>query len=205
MDIQLQDLIEKIKTEGIKTAEQQSSHLLKEAEHKANDIIAAAHKEASQIIAEAKNEMARFEQTAKQAVEQAGRNTILSLKTNIVKIFDELLEQETKAAFSQKVLEEVVVSLVKAWNKQQVSDIQVLLAPKDLKKIEKQLKSRLAAELKKGVELKPFAELGAGFRIGMKDGSVYYNFTDQGIAEILAEFLNPKISEIIQKAVEEES
>ena len=94
MDIQLQDLIEKIKTEGIKTAEQQSSHLLKEAEHKANDIIAAAHKEASQIIAEAKNEMARFEQTAKQAVEQAGRNTILSLKTNIVKISDQLMEQE---------------------------------------------------------------------------------------------------------------
>jgi V/A-type H+-transporting ATPase subunit E len=59
--------------------------------------------------------------------------------------------------------------------------------------------------LKKGIELKPFPELQAGFRIAMKDGSAYYNFSDQGIAEILAEYMNPRIAEIVQEAVEEES
>ena len=75
----------------------------------------------------------------------------------------------------------------------------------DLEKLEKQLKSRLAGELKKGVELKPFPEIEAGFRIAMEDGSAYYNFTDQGIAEILAEFLNPKIAEIVQEATQKET
>lgn len=204
MDVQLQELIDKIKSEGIKTAEQESARVLKEAEHKANDIIAGAHKEASSIIAKAREEAQRFEQTAKEAVKQAGRNTILSLRTRITEIFDAVIAEETKQAYSLKVLEEVIVSLIKAWNKKQIPNLQVLLSASDLKKIEKQLKSRLAAELKKGVELKPFPELQAGFRIAMKDGSAYYNFSDQGVAEILAEYMNPRIAEIVQEAVEEE-
>ena len=201
MDVQLQELIDKIKSEGIKTAEEESARVLKEAEHKANDITADAHKEASNIIAKAKQEAHRFEQTAKEAVKQAGRNTILSLRTRITEIFDAVIAEETKQAYSLKVLEEAIVSL----NKEQIPNLQVLLSVSDLKKIENQLKSRLAAELKKGVELKPFPELQAGFRIAMKDGSAYYNFSDQGIAEILAEYMNPKIAEIVQEAVEEES
>ena len=205
MDVQLQELIDKIKSEGIKTAEQESARVLKEAEHKANDILADAHDEASSIIAKAKEEAHRFEQTAKEAVKQAGRNTILSLRTRVIEIFDAVIAEETKQAYSLKVLEEAIVSLIKAWSKEQVPNLQVLMSSSDLKKIEKQLKSRLAAELKKGVELKPFPQLQAGFRIAMKDGSAYYNFSDQGIAEILSEYLNPKIAEIVRETVEKES
>ena len=205
MDVQLQELIDKIKSEGIKTPEQESDRVLKEAEHKANAILADAHDEASSIIAKAKEEAHRFEQTAEEAVKQAGRNTILSLRTRVTEFFDAVIAEETKQAYSLKVLEEAIVSLIKAWSKEQVPNLQVLMSSSDLKKIEKQLKSRLAAELKKGVELKPFPELQAGFRIAMKAGSAYYNFSDQGIAEILAEYLNPKIAEIVRETVEKEN
>lgn len=205
MDVQLQELIDKIKSEGIKSAEKESARVLRNAQHKANDIIASAHDEASGIIGKAKEEIDRFEHTAKEAVKQAGRNTILSLRTRITELFDVLIAEQTKEAYTPKVLEEAIVSLIKSWSKEQIPNLRVLLSPSDLKKIEKQLKSRLAAELKKGVELKPFPELGAGFRIAMKDGSAYYNFTDQGIAEILAEYLNPKIAEIVQEAAQKEN
>jgi V/A-type H+-transporting ATPase subunit E len=205
MDVQLQELIDKIKTEGIKSAEQESARVLREAEHKANDIIAKAHDEASAIVAKANEEVKRFEQTAKDAVAQAGRNTILSLRARITELFDALIAEQTREAFTPKVLEEAIVSLIKAWSKEQVTNLQILLSASDLKKLEKQLKSRLAAELKKGVELKPFPEIKAGFRIAMEDGSAYYNFTDQGIAEILAEYLNPKIAEIVEEATQKES
>jgi V/A-type H+-transporting ATPase subunit E len=205
MEIQLQELIDKIKTEGIKTAEQESARLLHDAEKKANDIVAKAHDEASAIVAKGQDEIRRFEQTAKDAVTQAGRNTILSLRARITELFDALIAEQTKEAFTPKVLEEAIVSLIKSWSKKQVTDLQVLLSPSDLKKLENQLKGRLAGELKKGVELKPFPEIKAGFRIAMEDGSAYYNFTDQGIAEILAEYLNPKIAEIVQEATQKET
>jgi V/A-type H+-transporting ATPase subunit E len=205
MDVQLQELIDKIKSEGIKSAEKESARVLKEAQHKANDIISQAHNEASGIIAKAREEVKRFEHTAKDAVAQAGRNTILSLQRRITELFDALIAEQTKDAYTPKVLEEAIVSLIKSWSKEQIPNLQVLLSSSDLKKVEKQLKSRLAEELKKGVELKPFPEIQAGFRVAMKDGSAYYNFSDQGIAEILAEYLNPKIAEIVQEATQKES
>jgi V/A-type H+-transporting ATPase subunit E len=205
MDVQLQELIEKIKSEGIKSAEEESARVLREAQQKANDIVAEAHDKASGIIAKAKEEVQRFEYTAKDAVAQAGRNTILSLRTRITELFDALIEKQTRAAYTPEALEEAIVSLIKSWSKKQIPNLQVLLSSSDLKKVEKQLKSRLAEELKKGVELKPFPEIEAGFRIVMKDGSAYYNFTDQGIAEILAEYLNPKIAEIVQEATKKET
>jgi V/A-type H+-transporting ATPase subunit E len=205
MDIQLQELIDRIKSEGIKTAEQESARIIKEAQHKANDIVAGAHDEASGIVAKAKQQVQRFEQTATEAVQQAARNTILSLRTRVIEIFDALLAEQTGQAYSREVLQEAIVSLIKAWNKEQVANLEVLLSASDLKKIEKELKGRLSEELKKGLELKPFPELQAGFRIAMKDGSAYFNFSDQGIAEILSEYLNPKIAEIVQNAVEKEN
>jgi V/A-type H+-transporting ATPase subunit E len=205
MDVQLQELIEKIKSEGIKSAEEESARVLREAQQKANDIVAEAHDKASGIIAKAREEVQRFEYTAKDAVAQAGRNTILSLRTRITELFDALIEKQTRAAYTPEALEEAIVSLIKSWSKKQIPNLQVLLSSSDLKKVEKQLKSRLAEELKKGVELKPFPEIEAGFRIAMKDGSAYYNFTDQGIAEILAEYLNPKIAEIVQEATKKET
>ena len=205
MDVQLQELIEKIKSEGIKSAERESARVLRQAQNKANDIIAEAHKEASGIIAKAKEEVRRFEQTAKDAVAQAGRNTILSLRTRITELFDALIAEQTKEAYSPKVLEAAIVSLIRSWSKEQIPNVEILLSASDLKKVQKQLKSRLAAELKKGMELKPFPEIEAGFRVAMKDGSAYYNFTDQGIAEILAEYLNPKIAEIVQEATQKET
>jgi V/A-type H+-transporting ATPase subunit E len=205
MDIQLQELIDRIKSEGIKTAEQESARIIKEAQHKANDIVAGAHDEASGIVAKAKQQVQRFEQTATEAVQQAARNTILSLRMRVIEIFDALLAEQTGQAYSREVLQEAIVSLIKAWNKEQVANLEVLLSASDLKKIEKELKGRLSEELKKGLELKPFPELQAGFRIAMKDGSAYFNFSDQGIAEILSEYLNPKIAEIVQNAVEKEN
>jgi V/A-type H+-transporting ATPase subunit E len=81
----------------------------------------------------------------------------------------------------------------------------VLLPPAELKKIEGALRSSLAEELRKGMELKPFPALKAGFRIGMKDGSAYFDFTAEEIANILGEYLNPRLAELVEEAAKKES
>ena len=205
MDAQLQELIDKIKAEGVRTAEAEAHAIRSEAQKRADEIIAQAHKSSSEILANAKAEAGRFEQTAQEAVRQAARNTILSLRGKITEIFRALIERETEKVLTGKVLEEAIVTLIKGWNRQQVADLEVLLPPEELKRLEGALRSSLAEELKKGVEIKPLAGLKAGFRVGMKDGSAYYNFTSEGIAEILGEYVNPSLGELIQRAVDKES
>jgi vacuolar-type H+-ATPase subunit E/Vma4 len=38
-----------------------------------------------------------------------------------------------------------------------------------------------------------------GFRIGEKDGNVHYDFTPEGIAEILREYLNPRFARFLEE------
>lgn len=204
MDVQLQELIEKIKAEGIQAAEREAQRLHAEAEARSDQIVAAARKSAAQIVSEAQEQAARFEHNAREALSQAGRDLVLSLKERITAMFRALLERSSGEAYSPKALEEAVVGLVKAWAADQTADLQVLLPAEQLAGLEKALQARLAGEIKKGLDIRPLAGLQAGFRVGSKDGSVYYDFSDQGIAEILAEFLTPRLGELLLKAAEQE-
>lgn len=205
MDVQLNELIAKIKSEGVKNAEKEAASIIKQAEKKADEILAAAEKKASAHLAEAKAESSRFEQTARESLKQASRDVLLTLKERIIGLFEAVILQETREALSEKTLEEAIVSMIKAWKPSELAGLELLLSPEDLAGVEKKLRAALAAEFKKGVGIKPSARVQAGFQIGEKDGAAYYNFTDQGIAEILSDYLNPKIAECVNEAIQKES
>jgi len=202
MDVQLQELLDRIKNEGVKAAEDQAQRLRAEAQARSDEILASARKTAEKIVADARAEAARFEHNAREALRQAGRDLILSLKGRISALFEALVQKETRGAYTPQVLEEAVVGLVKAWASQQAADLRLLLPAAQLAGLEKTLQSRLAAEIKKGLQIAALPGLEAGFRVGLKDGSVYFDLSDLGIAQILAEFLTPKVAATIQAAVE---
>ncbi|MDR2589054.1 MAG: V-type ATP synthase subunit E [Spirochaetales bacterium] len=203
MDIQLKELIETIKKEGIDSADSKAAQIIAEAEAKGKAIVARAEEEASRLLADAKREIARGEQSSREALTQAARDLLLSLQKRITALFDSVVKTEAAAALQGKALEDTVAHIVKAWADKGASDIEVLLPQAELAKIDSALRSRLAEELKKGVQLKPVSQIEAGFRIGEKDGSSYYDFTADGVAEVLAEYLNPKLAEIMKSANKE--
>ncbi|MDR2143926.1 MAG: V-type ATP synthase subunit E, partial [Treponema sp.] len=74
MDIQLHELIEKIKQDGIKAASEEAILLKTQAEAEAKRIVEAAKKEAETILARAKADAERGEKAGIAAVGQASRN-----------------------------------------------------------------------------------------------------------------------------------
>ncbi len=54
MEVQLKELIEKIKKDGVETAEGKASQIVKDAEAKAAGIVAKANSDAAQITAKGK-------------------------------------------------------------------------------------------------------------------------------------------------------
>lgn len=204
MDTQLKELIETIKTEGIATADTKAAEIIAQAEKKAKEIVAKAGADAEKILSDAKREIARNEQTSRDALVQAGRDLVLNLRQRIIQLFDSVLSNASKEALQGKGLEDAIAALLQNWTQKGAANIEILLPAGELEKIEKTLTAKLAAAMKKGVTLKPVTQIDAGFRIGEKDGSAYYDFSSDGIAEILAEYLNPKLAEILKKAVSEE-
>ena len=59
------------------------------------------------------------------------------------------------------------------------------------------LKKSLAKEISAGLEIAVSPGSAAGFRVEIKDGSAYYDFSDEKIAQMLSVYLNPKIAELL--------
>jgi V/A-type H+-transporting ATPase subunit E len=201
MDIQLHELIEKIKKDGIESASEEASRLKREAEAEAKRIVEAAKKEAEGILSKAKTDAERTEKAGIAAVGQASRNTVLGFKSEIQNLLDAIVSKEAKAAFDETTLKAALPELIKGWAGK--DDLAVILPEGDLKKIEAFLKDKLAGELKNGLELKSDRNLEAGFRISNKDGSAYYDFSAESVAELFSAYLNPRLAETLKSAVKE--
>ena len=203
MEVQLKELIEKIKNEGVKTAEEKANGIVAEAQAKAEQIISEAQKNADLIIQNGKAEVEKYKNASDQALKQAGRDLLLNLKGKLKDIFSSVVETETNSALSSEVTEKAIIELVRSWNKEELKDLNILIPKKLLEEVEASLKNRLAEELKAGLEIKPFDNINAGFRVSEKNGSAYYDFTDKGVAEVLSQYLNPRLNEILNKSIEE--
>lgn len=203
MDVQLQELIDKIKKDGIASAEKSAEKIIEDAEQKAEAIIADAQKKADETIKKAKTETTRMEKASEDAIEQAGRNMIISFRDSLVAELDRLIQMETEKAYSKDALEKLVPETVKAWVKNTGAEgLSVLLSEKDLKTLQTTLTSSLKSEIAKGLEIKPDKTLSAGFRIGVKKGAAFYDYSADSIAGLFAEYLNPKTAAIMKAAAE---
>lgn len=205
MDVQLQELIDKIKKDGIASAEQEANTIKENARKEADSIIADAKAKAESIIKEAQTENARLEKVSIDAIKQASRNLLISFRDGISSELSAIIESNTKSVYSKELMEKLIPETVKAWaNKSDVSDLSVLLSEVDLSSLQSSLSGALKAEIEKGLQIKPDKTLAGGFRIGMKDGSSFYDYSSESVAELFSSYLNPRLSQIMKDAVKEE-
>ncbi|MCL2834872.1 MAG: V-type ATP synthase subunit E [Treponema sp.] len=201
MEIQLQELIDKIKKEGIETASKEAGNIKRDAEAGALSILDAARKEAAEITEHAKKDAERMEKTGVAALEQASRNLLLSFKSEIQQLLDKIVAETVAASYSIDVIKGILPDLVKNWAVKNTDSLAVLLPEKEIKKLDDAFKAKLASTLKGGVELKSDKTVDSGFRIAEKDGSAFYDFTSEAVARMLSAHLNPKLAEIMNSAV----
>ena len=201
MDVQLQELIDKIKRDGVSSAENEAKEIVSKAEKQAAAILKEAEEKADSIIKNARAETERMEKASEDAITQAGRNLIISFRDGINKELSALVSAETEKVFDKDLLKKLVPETVKAWAANpDAKDVSVLLSAKDLKALETGFKTALKAQISKGLEIKADASLASGFRIGAKDGSAFYDFSADEVAGLFSAYLNPRTTELMKKA-----
>ena len=204
MDIQLQELIDKIKKDGVASAEAKAQEIIAEAEKKAASIISSAEEKADSIIKSGKAETERMEKASIDAIRQAGRNLLISFRDGVNAQLSALIATETSKVYNADMLKTLIPETVKAWaSKDDVNSLSVLLSEKDLKELEKNLGAALKEQINSGLEIKLDNSLTKGFRIGTKDGSAFYDFSAESVADLFSAYLNPKTSAIMKEAAKE--
>ena len=203
MDVQLQELIDKIKKDGVASAEASAAEILADAEKKARAVVSDAEQKADGIIKNAKAETERMEKASEDAIAQAGRNMILSFRDSLTAELDRIIKTETAKAYSKDMLANLIPETVKAWTKHtDAKELSVLLSEKDLKELESAFTSALKDEIAKGLVLKSDKTLAAGFRIGVKEGRAFYDYSSDSLAELFAAYVNPRTAAILKGAVQ---
>ena len=200
METQLQDIIEKIKREGIEGAQQKADQITDEARKEAQSIVKEAEAQAADIRSKAEKDAAREKAASEAAIQQAGRDLVLSLENQIRSMFGKIISSEVSQQMSGDALGKAVASVVESWNSDKGLD--VLLPESELTKVEAYLKGKLSKALLKGTEFKASPRVQTGFRISEKGGNAYYDFSAAAVAENLSAFLNDRISDLLRQSNE---
>lgn len=200
---QLQELLDKIKKDGVAAAEKQAAEIVAEAEKKAAQIVSDAKSKADAASKAAAAETKRLEKASCDAITQAARNMLLSFRDGLVRELDKIVKADTEKAYSGKLLKTLVPETVKAWVARGEDDLTVLLSENDLKDLESEFKSALKAEIANGLEIKADPAMTKGFRIGINNGAAFYDYSAEELSELFASYLNPRVAALMKAAGED--
>jgi V/A-type H+/Na+-transporting ATPase subunit E len=203
MEVQLQELIERIRKEGVGAARTEAERIVAEAQAQAAAVVAAAEKKAAAASAEARAEAARAQAAGEAALKQSSRNLILAVRKRLESMLASITRAETARAMDDDLVAKLIPEVVKAWTSSGAGDLAVMLPPDSLKKLESKLNGLLKQELAKGAEIRPLANLDAGFRIQDRAGSLSWDFSAGELAKMLSQFLNPRLASILEQAAKE--
>ena len=201
MEIQLQELIEQIKKDGVEVAENEANTIVEDAKAQAQKIIADAQAQADKILANAKAENERMTKSAEDAIRQAGRNLLLSFRESVARELNAIVSENVAAVYSSDALVKLIVNIVEKWAQNpDAEDISVILNSEDLSKLEETLLAGLKEKMLQGVTLKASDNFDGGFRIAVSGGSAYYDYSAEAVVDMLSNYLSPKVSKLLKEA-----
>ena len=201
MEIHLEELLEKIKKDGVEAAEGEAKAIIDAANAESQKIVSDAKAKAEKIMQDAKAENAKTVQSGEDAITQAGRNLLISFRQSVAKELEAIVGESINAVYSSDALAEIIINVVESWAKNPDTDkLSVILNTADLEKLEATLLSALKAKMIEGVTLKPNDNFDGGFRIAVNEGSAYYDFSAEAVVEMLSNYLSPKVAELLKKA-----
>ena len=195
MEVKIENLIEKIKSEGIEKANDEANNIISEAKSQSEIIINEAKKKADKIIADGKHQVDQYKKTAEDELKQISRDMVLHLKAKIIHIIENLLKKELTGTLDPQFLYKLITDIILQWIKNEHVDI--VLAEKDLQQLESLLISQFKEETHKGINLKINTDMTSGFMIKKKDGDISYDFTAEAISDYLKKQLSPRLREIL--------
>jgi len=201
MQNKLQELTEKLYSEGLSKGKQEAEEMKAKAKKEAAVIISLATEESKQIIANAHKEAGDIKVKLLNEVKMASKQSLSTLKSQIETIIiNRALEQPTREALeSTALLKTIIQSAVSAFNPNSnySTDLKILLPESLQKELDSFIKNEIQKQFKGEIEVKFDKRMTSGFKIGPKGESYYISFTDKDFQELIGSYLRPKTREFL--------
>lgn len=205
----VQQLIDRLKNDGVEEGKQQADALLSEAKKQAAAIIEEARGQADAIIREATEQSERTENNGKRALSLASRDTSLRLKEQLEREFRGWIgalvsEQLDAPEFLGEIIRDMASHTASAvggagpGNTEASSAKLTILTSEDQTPIiDAFVRGQTAAMFRGGVEVQSDRSIDHGFRMKIEGHEVEIDITDEAVTAAMMRYLAPKFRLLI--------
>lgn len=125
---------------------------------------------------------------------------MIALKADLLAKLNAVARDCAAKAMTPDLMGQIILEMAKAYRQNPSSDagIELLLPQKEQGEVEGVLKSALLADLKANPKINLTNEFGAGLQISFADNEVFFDFSDEALADILCKFVGPKLAAVIK-------
>jgi V/A-type H+-transporting ATPase subunit E len=190
-------LLNRIQEEGVRKADEEKETILSSAKNEAEKIIADAKAEADAIRKAAIDDAATSEARAKSAIQQASRDIILALRADLESRLNSVVKDSIGQAMTKETMGKILLEMVQAYRANSGKgepSLELILAKKDLDEMASYFQGSLVADLKSTPDLSLGHDLSSGLKIGFKGDDVFFDFSDEALADLICEFIGPKLA-----------
>ena len=180
MEMQINDLVSAIKKEGVEAAQAEADKIIAEAKKKAAAIVSEAESQAEAILKKAESETEILKDRARTTAEHAKRDAMIFFEKSVREEFERLLEADTQKTVKEETLARLIIA---ALNGENANDYAAEVA-----EVTEGLRGELAVKIKEGLEIKANPNIRTGFRLAAKDGSGYFDCSDDDLQKMLSPF-----------------
>lgn len=213
-------LINRLKEQGIAAGQEKAESIVTDAQKRAEWIIDEAELEAQLIINKAKAEAEALKAAGEDALKLAARDVFLRLRDTLLGSFSrEVTRVVGKQMRQEDFLEKLILALAGRVRDQTGIDDNrqvVIQLPEDVIGVEElrrnpeelregaltQFTASIAADLlRAGVKFEVSGDLDGGLLIKLEDDNIVVDFSDQTVAALLLEHVQPRFRALLQGIV----
>lgn len=214
----VEELIARLRDQGVEKGRVEADALLQEARAKAAALVAAAEDQARQIVDQARKEAESLHTSGQQALELAFRDANLALKAQLSDRFaGEVRQLVGEEQEKQEILERMIVEIVGTLRPEadQSRQVEVLLPrriaglaelsqhPEELEQgiLSRFVRLTTRGLLREGVSFGVSKGPQAGLKLRLVDRDVVLDLTDAAIAQTLLAHLQPRFRALLEGVV----
>lgn len=214
VSVGVQELIEKLRTQGVNSGRDQADKIINDAQAKAAALIADAEKRSQAIVGKAREEADFITKAGKEALQLAERNAILELKDFLLGKFSDQLRAVVSDSMSEEdLLEQMILEVAANNNLRGEKNLEVVLPKKvigvdELRESPELMKEgglldfaqkRASKMLEDGVSFSVGSQSGIGFRL--KDKDIEVELSEDAVATVLLKHLQPRFRALLEGIV----
>ncbi len=206
----VQDLIDRIREEGVRAAREEAERIVKEAERRAAALVAEARREAEALRAQAHEDIQAEKAAAEEALKLSARDTILHLEAQVIHAFERFVRRlVSKASCDECFIRDLVLVLAGKAVEEFIHDRQIQIfvsealltggSDERMSEIGKRTILSLASDmLREGVELIPADDIHGGVRVRLVEDRMEIDLSDEAVARLLNERLLPRFRNLLE-------